>query len=541
MAHKRSAKLKKRANRVGGHERALSSLLSKAKLKAPETREGTPEALKGARRGATLSLYESGVVTKALAEPEPPKHHWQARLLAKRFPKCTPEQIDEALDCYDGDTDKAGIICERQSRNAALGGAALSAKDEPLTMEELELLDSKQLAQLAKKLRFNVSGNANELRMRLAALVGLTPDVMVRLEWILDATLPAKLSSIDREGAAIIRSHVAEGRFTAIHYITMFTERLRISDKVAIAAESDEEAEPEPEPEPEPEEVKPDTPPEIADGALRREVYKNLRKARCGKRLRMRTRLTYAAKLRGAGTLALGSMMDADSFSFGFGLEEDANEAPLGSTRQRTSQLLQVEDGGSDDGSSDDEGERFAIRANRTDDPAARRKAAWRQQEREADGWFTAPTTSWSADGIAALGRKGGGGNNGLAALVVPRGRVPPASPPGDNPSSPPRPLTALNSTAHSLSLDPLVANVDPEKGLLDPDLELWRADIQRRRHDAGKVAWQLTRQLPDLDLKPVWLAGVDGATFTFYERLAAANRNQRSERFQRSERRLEF
>jgi hypothetical protein len=38
----------------------------------------------------------------------------------------------------------------------------------------------------------------------------------------------------------------------------------------------------------------------------------------------------------------------------------------------------------------------------------------------------------------------------------------------------------------------------------------------------------QLTRQLPDLDLKPVWLAGVDGATFDFYERLAAANRNQR-------------
>ena len=528
---KRRRKLKKRANRANVHEKQLSGLLSKARQKAPARREGTPELAKGARRGrrgATLSLYESGTVTKAIAEPEPPKFQWQARLLAKRFPKCTPEQIAEALDCFDGDTDKAGIICERQSRNAALGGPALGAKDEPLSMEELEVLGSKQLAQLAKKLRFNVSGNANELRHRLAALVGLTPDVMVRLEWILDAALAAELPSIDRQGAAIIRSHIAEGRFTAVHYIQMFTERLRITDDDDVddaAVDSDEEDAGEAgagqDGEGGSRQGTPDQPFTVEEGALRRDVYKRLRKARCGKHLRMRARLCHADKLRSAGTLA--STLGGADFALGF--DEDGNEVALGSTWKRASQLLELEIGSDDgSGSSDEEEEK---EANRTDDLAARRRREWQKSERDVDGWHTAPTGSWVD--VAALaqnpgGKRQGGGSAGLAALVVPRGRSPPVSPPGDLPSSP-----SLRKKCVVQEREERFANLSLEAskgfggGRTDPDLEAWRADLQRRREDAGRVGWQLTRRLPDLDLKPVWLEGVEGGYLAMYERLAAA------------------
>ena len=247
-----TTKPKRRAGRgrraADTNERQLGQLLAKARSPVAGApvhsahSADTPSLPRRGRRGATISLY-GGIAAEAAAtsaEPAAPAFTWQLRLLAKRFPKCSEAQIVEALQCYGGDTDKAGIICERYARQS--DGVGLGVADEPLSIEELDSLGLKQLRQLARRLRFRVGGNAVELRQRLAALVGLTPDVMVRLEWVLDAALAAKLPSIDREGAAIIRQNIAEGRFTAVHYITMYTERLRLADG--------EEPEPEPEPKP---------------------------------------------------------------------------------------------------------------------------------------------------------------------------------------------------------------------------------------------------------------------------------------------------
>ncbi len=518
-AGKKRAKLNQRENRTNQYEKQLSGLLSKAKPKAPVDGDSSEYKGRRCRRGATLTLYQSGKVTEAIKEPDPPKYAWQSRLLAKRFPKCTAEQIAEALRCFDGDTDKASIICERQSRNAE--GPVLGAGDQPLSMEELDVLGSKQLAQLAKKLRFKLVGNENQMRQRLAALVGLSPDVMVRLEWILDAAMAAKLPSIDREGAATIRAHIAEGRFTAAHYIQMFTERLRISEADAID-----------EPESDPEEENPAdadqdavqpladshaAPAVVNEGALRHDVYKRLRKVRCGKHLRIRVRLSHADKLRNAGTLAGSSPGSAD---FRVLMDMDRQEVALGSTWKRASQLLDFEVH-SDDGSDNNDEEVVGL--------AARRRREWRASEHDVDSWFTGSNRSTA--NVVALATEGAqvgqqfsvAGK--LGALVIPRGM----SPPVDSPSSPVKGHRRRQPLPENrVMMERRLANIgQPIGGLstVDPDLEAWREDLQRRRVDAAKIGLQLTRRLPDLDLKPVWLDDVEGNQLAMYDQLATAGR----------------
>ena len=58
-----------------------------------------------------------------------------------------------------------------------------------------------------------------------------------------------------------------------------------------------------------------------------------------------------------------------------------------------------------------------------------------------------------------------------------------------------------------------------------DTDVEAWRTELQRRRVHASRGGMQLIRQLPDLDLKPVWLDGIERGHVAVYDRLATAGR----------------
>ena len=520
---KAAAERRAKGKRANHHEKQLRSLLSKSITSRPAAvLSGGPsdnESFRRGRRGATLTLYESENVAEAVAEPESPKYLWQARLLAKRFPKCTGEQIAEALEVFDGDTDKASIICERQSRNAA--GPVLGAMDKPLSMPELEALGAKQLAHLAKQLRFKVVGNAHEMRQRLAALLGLTPDVMVRLEWILDAALAAKLPSVDREGAATIRSHIAAGRFTAAHYIRMYTERLRISEADETeeqSEDSDEEDSTVADQGTVEDSDAPGTPPLVAqEGALRHEVYARLRKARCAKHLRIRARLSRAAKLRGTGTLAGSTLGSAD-----FRALIDSDDEALGSTWKRASQVIDFAIG-SDDGC--EGGDEVAnLTAWRTRD--------WPEREHDVDSWLSGPN-NLTADVVALAAHahleQHTSSHGKLSALVLPRGR---RSPPVDVPSSPVRSRRhehsrPRNHKDHTM-LERRFENICQALGssdTSDTDLEAWRTELQRRRLDASRIGMQLIRQLPDLDLKPVWLDGIERGHVAVYDRLATAGR----------------
>ena len=531
----RRANRKQRANAANQHEKQLRSLLSKSIRSRPAVLAGGPsgtESFRRGRRGATLTLYESGNVAEAVAEPESPKYAWQARLLTKRFPKCTAEQIAEALEVFDGDTDKASIICERQSRNAA--GPALGAMNVPLSMPELEALGAQQLAQLAKELHFNVVGNENEMRQRLAALVGLTPDVMVRLEWILDAALAAKLPSIDREGAATIRSHIAAGRFTAAHYIGMYTERLRTSE-ANEAEEQIEDSEKEDATVADTgtaESVPPGTPPAAAkEGALRHEVYARLCKARCAKHLRIRARLSRADKLRRTGIVASSTLGSAD-----FRVLLAADDEPLGSTWKRASQVLDFAIG-SDNGCEGGDEEA---------DLAAWQRRDGQDREHVVNSWLSAPIAlAADVDALAAhtgadlgqhattggdkLSAPGLSGGDKLSAPVFRRGRN---SPPADAPSSPvhsrrqdqSRPRNHRDHAVLERRFESICQSLG-NSDAADSDLEEWRAEMQRRRADASRVGMQLIRQLPRLDLKPVWLGGIEGGCLAVYDRLATAGR----------------
>ena len=353
------------------------------------------------------------------------------------------------------------------------------------------------------------------MRQRLAALVGLTPDVMVRLEWILDAALAAKLPSIDREGAATIRAHIAEGRFTAAHYIQLFTERLRVSEPdeaEELAGDTDaadlEDAD---DPEMSTEEALPGTPAAIKEGALRHNVYRRLRNSRCGKHLRIRERLSHADKLRCAGTLASSTLGCADFRA----LLEMGDEHALGSTWKRASQLFQLELDPKDGSES---------RGEEPGNLAAQRRRDWRESEHDVDGWLSVSANNSMADVLSAATtarvqlEQHSSKSDRLDALVVPRGR----SPPVDMPSSPLRQRQSHLPTERVASM---IGQLTVGSSTADPDLEAWRADLQQRRADAGRVGLQLSRRLPDLDLKPVWLDGVSRGYLATYDRLATAGR----------------
>ena len=112
-----------------------------------------------------------------------------------------------------------------------------------------------------------------------------------------------------------------------------------------------------------------------------------------------------------------------------------------------------------------------------------------------------------------------------LGALVIPRGM----SPPVDSPSSPVKGHRRRQPLPENrVMMERRLANIgQPIGGLstVDPDLEAWREDLQRRRVDAAKIGLQLTRRLPDLDLKPVWLDDVEGNQLAMYDQLATAGR----------------
>ena len=189
-------------------------------------------ALSAARRGrrkAVVQLqahFSTPEQSESEADPEDSDAFtWQRRLLANRFLKCTDVQILEALRTYAGDTDKAAIICERYARQS---DGQVTDGDLVTSVEVLENMDLDALMELARGHGFELKGSATELRNRLGALLGLSKNVMIRLEWVLDAALAADLPSIDHEGAATIRTNVAQGRFSAQHYISMYTERLYV-------------------------------------------------------------------------------------------------------------------------------------------------------------------------------------------------------------------------------------------------------------------------------------------------------------------------
>jgi hypothetical protein len=230
---------------VAAAERRLGAMLREA---AKAGGAHTPLVEGGARRGnrrrrgAIISMYGEPASPPTDGSPTEPgggpeggedaPDRRKVELLRRRFPKCTDMQVVESLRIYHGDTHRAGVVCERFARENEFGSASR------LTMAELEGMRIDELQALAREHRIMVGGSAVQMRHWLAALFGVTPDILVRLEWVLDAALAAGLPSIDRAGVSLIRSHVASGRFTASHYISMYTDRIRAP---AAMAEEEEE------------------------------------------------------------------------------------------------------------------------------------------------------------------------------------------------------------------------------------------------------------------------------------------------------------